>query len=37
MALLGSEPVSAANLAGALGIETGGGRSRVTSAIDPYR
>ena len=30
--LIGNEPVSAGNLAAALGIETGGGRSRVTSA-----
>lgn len=35
--LTGNEPVSAGNLAAALGIETGGGHSRVTSATGPYR
>lgn len=35
--LTGTEPVSVDNLAAALGIETGGGHSRVTSATGPYR
>lgn len=35
--LTGNEPVSAGNLAAALGIETGGGRSRVTSGSGLFR
>ena len=35
MALIGTEPVSAANLAAAFGDRAGGGRSRVTSASGP--